>query len=101
MELGSQPSASQERLGFLCLCSAGCAAPIQHILANKKESGPKHQTAGFVEEAHGLGFCKAQSNKYVLCYGKLQLTQCWSFPLEGQVPTELTDTLVSSLNEVV
>jgi len=62
---GSWPCAGLEGLGFLC--SPGCAAPIQHIPADKKKSEPKHQPAGFVEdEAHGLGFCKAQSNEFIL-----------------------------------
>ena len=65
LEPGSWPCARLEGLGFLC--SPGCAAPIQHTPANKMKSGPKHQPAGFVEEeAHGLGFYKAQSNKSVL-----------------------------------
>lgn len=64
LEPGSQPCAELEGLGFLC--PPGCAAPIQHTPANKKKSRPKHQPAGFVEEeAHGLGFCKAQSNESV------------------------------------
>lgn len=66
LELGCWPCAGLEGLEFLC--SPGCAAPIQHIPANKKKSGPKHQPAGFVEEeaAHGLGFYTAQSNESVL-----------------------------------
>lgn len=66
LDRSGQPCAGLEGLEFLC--SPGCAAPIQHIPVNKKKSGPKHQPAGVVEEeeAHGLGFYKAQSNKSVL-----------------------------------
>lgn len=66
LEPGSRPCAGLEGLGFLR--SPGCAAPIQHIPANRKKSGPKHQPAGFVEEeeARGFGFSKAQSNESVL-----------------------------------
>lgn len=41
------------------------------------------------------------TSPFCVCAGKLQLTHCWSSPWEGQVPTKLTDTLVSSLNKVV
>lgn len=65
LETTGQPCAGLEGLGFLC--SPGCAAPVQKIPVNKKKRGPKHQPAGVVEEeAHGLGFYKAQSNKSVL-----------------------------------
>lgn len=41
------------------------------------------------------------TSPFCMCAGKLPLTHCWSSPWEGQVPTKLTDTLVSSLNKVV